>query len=124
MTGKTFIPGSGDDRRVPLPAELHGMATHPALPAIPAVVFVGPGLRGERKYNLIPPTGGHTLLDYYFASVLAALPVLYGFPPLQDEATDEQLDRMTRLAWRAALSSVRTRPLTNPVPEGVPEKGI
>lgn len=112
--------------RVYLPAELHALAAHPAIPAIPAIYFEGQGLRGERKYKLIPPAGGHTLLDFYFqVAFAAAFSAMVGVRgEAAGGASDEELDGVAVLAWRAAISAVRRRPNTGAVPDGVPEKGV
>jgi hypothetical protein len=108
-----------------LPAELHSLASYPALPAIPAVAFSGKEpISGRMNYNLIPPSGGHTLLDFYFVGALRSLEVLYGYEPLHEEATEEDLDRVASLAWRLAIAAVRTRPDTGPIPSGVPKDGL
>jgi hypothetical protein len=100
------------------------------LPAIPAVVFTGKQpISGAPTYQLIPPSGGHTLLDLYF---LAALPgVLHAlgtdmvdledWNPLE---LDSELEGTTALAWRIAVAAVATRPDTGAVPKSLPAGGL
>ncbi len=107
--------------RVQIPAELHGKATHPALPGTPAVLYSGErqklaGGPRERCYELVPPVGGHVLLDLYFCALVANF---YGSVGPSD--SDAELDAVTRFAWRLAISAVRTRPDTGPVPAGLPK---
>ena len=111
--------------KLEIPPELHALATHPALPANPLAVPGGRGLRGEQVVQLIPPSGGHTLLDLYFLAFAGNmwLESTEGVTP-HERTTDGSLDRATTLAWRLALSAVRTRPSTGPIPSGVPKGGL
>jgi hypothetical protein len=108
-----------------IPPELHKLATHPALPAIPGVVFEGKDpLSQAMRYRLIPPSGGHTLLDLYFCTFAGNLWLELRSDMDLTEFTDENLDAATRLAWRLAISAVRTRPDTSEVPSGLPNGGL
>lgn len=71
--------------------------------------------------ELAPVYGGHAILDLYFCSIVAGSDLVAGAGP---EATESDLDTMTAEAWRLAISAVRTRPETGPVPAGVPAKGL
>lgn len=106
-----------------IPAELHGVATAPALPGTPAVLYEGErralvGGKTSRHYNLVPPVGGHTMLDLYFCAIIGGGGLLESAGP---EADEESLDELTREVWRLAISAVRTRPVTGPMPEAMPQ---
>jgi len=110
--------------RVDLPAELHAMASTPAMPAIPAVLTSRHAITGEPVFKLVPPSGGHALLDLYFCSFAQNIAVQGIDLERLEEVPNEELDRLTRFAWRLAVSAVRTRPDTGPVPAGVPLEGV
>jgi len=113
---------SGSPERVVIPAELHALATAPALPGTPAVLYEGEAAKviggaRERRYTLVPPQGGHALLDLYFCAFASE-----AFGITGPNESDDGLDELTRLAWRMAVSAVRTRPYTGPVPAGLPKE--
>jgi hypothetical protein len=108
-----------DSLRAELPAELFADAVHPALPAVPTGVLLGrDNLTGAPRVQRFDPMGGHAMLDLYLCACLPG--VLERVGP---EASDLELDEATRLAWRLAVSALRTRPLTR-VPAGLPAGGL
>lgn len=110
--------------KLEVPPELHSIATAPALPAVPAVLVVGKKpISGEAIVQTWNPMGGHTILDLYFGATLRAAVELGGFD-VQIIPSDEELDAVTELAWRLAISAVRTRPDTRAVPSGLPQGGL
>jgi hypothetical protein len=101
-----------------IPSELHSIAVSPALPATPSEILVGVEQFGRKPIiHQTWPVGGHSLLDLYFCAIVRSPDLFY----VQLEDPDEALDRATSLAWRLAISAVRTRPDTGPVPAALPK---
>lgn len=108
--------------KLEIPADLHAAAVHPAFPGTPAVVVTGmEPISRKAIVTLYSPNGGHTLLDLYFCAIVGGADLVSCAGP---EVPDSGLDNMTRETWRLALSAVRTRPNTGPIPAGVPAGGV
>lgn len=108
-----------------IPFELHKLATHPALPAAPAAVVTGRDkLTGAPMVSIYGPAGGHTLLDLYFCTFAGNLWLELRSDTDLTQFSDSSLDEATALAWRLAISAVRTRPDTGSVPRALPEGGL